>query len=345
MRAAFLPRWLVLVCILAVQTSSSYHVAVCVSGQLARWFPQHLSKGLITANPDIQFSIFTNIQYHTRKSPWIYNTDGHLAFQPTNLSSMPHAEVLDHVHALYDKPNSKLVSMTFIPPDAPSEWLSILHNNLDRIQQYKDAQASILNMYHHQELCMEQLDRFERFHNRTVDFVLSTREDIFYFRPLNLSYLLAMTTAEGAGGKSSCSLITKECLSWGGLHMRWQLLTRAGSEDFFNKRLAFYQHLHASGRTVYNPESFEAAQAKHYNLTVCELYVQDIPNVVVRHVRDGKVCFLKPEVIDNCVPQSNASWVSRHMCSSIPQHHRVWPTAAVAEMGKHHEQQVKHYEG
>src|SRR5262245_14878944 len=124
--AAQLLLWLASIARWATAKPFSHRVAVCVSGQLARWFPEHHANGLIAPNPDIDFSVFANIQQHTRTHSWIYNTDSHIAFHPTNLSSMIHSEVLDYVHSLYDRDNSRLVSITYTAPMAADHWMKLM---------------------------------------------------------------------------------------------------------------------------------------------------------------------------------------------------------------------------
>ena len=55
-------------------------VAVCVGGQVARWFPHQLRSGLIDANPQFNFHLFFNIQYPDSANETIYNTDQSTSF-------------------------------------------------------------------------------------------------------------------------------------------------------------------------------------------------------------------------------------------------------------------------
>jgi hypothetical protein len=171
---------------------------------------------------------------------------------------------------------------------------------------------------------MKQIRYHEQFMNMSFTHVLSTREDIFYFRPMDLSFVLSLFTSKGSKDFSNCDVVTKECLAWSGLHMRWQLARRNASEFIFGKRFNFYEHLIKHNQEAYNPERYELAQVKYYQLHVCELLIDYIPNAVVRHIKDGHVCFLRPEIIDNCVPKENDTFVSRHLCNHVPKSHRVF---------------------
>lgn len=289
-------------------------IAVCVGGQLARWLPEHIVNGLILSNPQYTFNTFVNIQFRTQRHPIVYNTDSHLTFHPSNLTELAQGKILEYISDLYFHPNSNLVSITYTTADKKEDWEndSILHGNIDRIVQYKATQSSILNMYLHQENCLNQIRNFERRKNFTFDYVLGTREDIFYFSPVNLTFLLENMQKEG------CVIATKECLTWGGINMRWQLFTRNATDYFYGKRFEYYRYLQDNNIVVYNPEQFEHRQAQFYQLKICQYFSHQIPNAVARHVKDGQFCFFKAEIIDNCVPSVNNTFVNDHHCNKVP---------------------------
>jgi hypothetical protein len=301
---------LLLVLFLILFCVGSEKVAVCVCGQLARWFPEYLVSAILSSNPSFQFYIFVNLQYHTAKHPFIYNSDSHITFHPTNTSSYKLGELLDYVTSLYHLPNSRLVSLTHVPPKTTEEWLEILNvTHLDRITQYKNKneQASILNMYHHQELCMEQVLAYENYHSFQFSYVISTREDSYHFYPINLTSILL---------HRPCDMFTKDCLAWGGLSMRFQLFTRPAAITILGTRKRTYRELFHIG-TVINVEKFELHQTKVRKVQVCRLPVEDIPVVAARHVTNGNICFIKGEVMENCIPGQYSDFVESHMCTRI----------------------------
>lgn len=234
---------------------------------------------------------------------------------------MSHMDVLRYVHQLYSiESQSSVASINFVPPRKLEEWEreSFGGKKADRISQYADMQHVVLNFYQHQHSCHTQFSAYEKLHNVEFAYVLSTREDSYYLSAVNVSHLTAQLRKTG-----ECDMIARNCIAWGGINVRWHLMTRNTSDYVLGRRFEFYRLLFKERRQSYNPEQFEATQLEYYGLKICELDPNIIPTLIARHVMNDEVCFLKPETIDHCVPLANNSFVSKKMCHRIDPHLRV----------------------
>lgn len=304
-------------------------IAVCVSGQMSRWIPETSVKYLLEYNPEYDFTFFYNLQYHTSNSTSVFSTDASISFQPTKFISMKQSEVFDYLHNLYiHLNNTKIASLTFVPSKQLEDWESFFQGQKPyAITQYSSTQHVILNFYSHQVRCIHQIEEYEKMTNTSFQYVLQTREDIYYFQGVSLRFLLShLKDPESSQDRKDplkCDFITKDCLQWGGINMRWQLMTKDASKTVMGKRIDYYRSLLKENQTTYNPEQYELQQLKYYKIRICEFLSNKIPNAVGRHVKDDEICLsLKPETIDNCIPTDNITFVQNHFCHKIPKHYR-----------------------
>ena len=70
------------------------------------------------------------------------------------------------------------------------------------------------------------------------DYVVNTREDIYFFCITFSLYDLIQRTE-----KLGCDLVTKGCLEWGGLNMRFHLLNRKTATQYMKSSLSLYGKL------------------------------------------------------------------------------------------------------
>lgn len=305
-------------------------VAVCVSGQTARWLPTHLLEGLLKNNPSYSFFLFFNMQYAERKEDIVYNTDQANAFS-TSMGKMKKMEIKRFLHELYaTSHNVEIASLQFHTFTNGSQLLTMMQekdqelsiypflskkdregkeNNdtrctkLDRISQYTTAQDSILNMYLHQMRCVEQILLYESNHRISFDFIIPTREDLYFFQPLHLPTIvkyLRNNAKSGSTGDSitplhnhypwnnityppqSCDIPYKRCLNFWGLNMRLYVLTRDVGLRLLGNRFAYYRFLCKMDITVENPERFELTQANALQFVSCGLAVDLLPVTAIR---------------------------------------------------------------
>jgi hypothetical protein len=292
------------------------NIGVCVTGQTSRWQPQLLFDGLI--RPNIEFSnrfyLFFNIQKAT-----VFNTDIANTFAPGALSKLNDSEVLRFVRALYEGPQVEVASLKFPSSISREELLQTFHvNDLDRISQYVGVQHTILNMYAHQVNCIRQIVQFEKEHSMKLDYIIWTREDTLFFRPLQLSKILPQLRKDTRDfrNSSSCDILFKRCRNFWGFNMRLYILTREVGLKFLGNRFSFYRYLYSINKTIENPERFELIEASALNFIGCARSVEYFPVTAVRHYQNGQMCFVWFEV-DRCVPQSYQEFAKDHLCLEV----------------------------
>jgi hypothetical protein len=170
---------------------------------------------------------------------------------------------------------------------------------------------NIMNMYKGQVQCAEQIVEYEKAQQHRYslptpwqfDFLISTREDVYFYTPMIMEPLLAYMQRDLAVGPKHCDVMAKNCLTFFGLNMRLQLWNRLAGLNVLSHRFTFYRDMRTSGLKAYNPESFEAMQASMYDLTLCPVNVTKVPVTAARHVHHGEICLYDFESKD-CVPPS-----------------------------------------
>lgn len=300
-------------------------VAVCISGQVARWQPHHLVKGLLKANPQFRFYLFFNIQAHKNHSEIVYNTDPENVFQQSDMTGLNYEQSWQILTEMNNLANSRVISLLYIAAANADEWKQALNTTkLDRITQYLHAQTTILNMYAHHPHCIEQILAYEKTRNTQIknnyltpfhfDYIASTREDVYFFKPMNLSPIASIITPNK---NHSCDIPFKRCLNFWGFNMRFYLLRRDVGVRFLGNRLSFYRFMFDVNRTVENPERFELNLAVALQLSPCPMSVEDYPVTAARQSsqREG-VCFIWFEV-DRCVPKDSQQFVKQHFCAEL----------------------------
>eukprot|EP01040_Poterioochromonas_malhamensis_P017043 gene17043-19498_t len=328
--------------------SSSLNIAVCISGQTSRWVPEYLYDGLIASNPNHYFYLFFNLQYQTSSDiSSTFTTKTSNLYQLTPINQMKHSDMMQYVHKLFTTENSQIAAIELVPPKSLQEWKkSLKHNQLDRIYLYTRKQHAVMNLYSHQHRCLEQMKVFQDMHSVSFDYVLNTREDIYYFSPIVLDrfFLTSMKNDSTVSGKEvavptqvvknsladdSCGIMAKDCLKWNGTNMRWQLLPARQAVQILGNRFRYYEHLYSTQATLRNPEIFELNQYKHFGINICEFSVSDLPVAAIRYfgspkahpssIREesAKTCFIPQEYGDNCVPEQYFSFVRKKNCNQI----------------------------
>jgi hypothetical protein len=288
--------------------------------------PWHALQHLVVANADkVQFHMIYAIGEHTgltysSRPDATFESSPYAAYKTTQqLTTQLKTEGMRFgvdFDAKIDNKNSnaapRLTVLPFIPDVKQDEWLRLFGvDQLDRITQYVgDRQVNILNMYNHQVECARHVERLEETERGGVpfDWIISTREDAHYFHDIDLQKLIIEAQDE-------CDLITKNCLDFSGINMRFQLLRRQRGLHFLKTRLDFYKGMYTDNSTIQNPEMFEDKQANQQSsmMKVCKRPISDVPVNVGRHTTKGDFCFLHYEV-EGCVPPEAVRYVNRKRC-------------------------------
>ena len=198
--------------------------------------------------------------------------------------------------------------LKFIVDLSPEEWHSHFglasHQALDRIEQFKKIQWRVLNMYHHEVKCAEKIRELETSRGVKFDYIIRTREDIWFWNNVDLAALTRGGLVRGfdptKGAESQtvtpCDIVTKNCLAWEGLNMRFQILRREIGFHFLHNRLQFYKSLYKNstspGTTIHNTEKFEMVQAQRMGMTTCPRTVTEVPAAATRRLDINEHCYL-----------------------------------------------------
>ena len=298
-------------------------VAVCVTGSAARLQPRSLFLNVLQHNSDYCWDVIFVLAGGELR----YSTAAHLTYMPSPFArhNSSRAMRLALESATRDLPDSIRLHVLDLVKDLVADEIDArLGGPLDRIREVVgeiQRQRRVLNMYNHQQLCAVAIEDLEMRQGHAFDWVVSTREDAYFMAPLNLTTLLARRT--------SCDIITKGCLAWGGLNMRFQLLPRRAGVRWLSSRFSFYHYLQSTNRSESNPESFEQAQARWLGLNSaprCRASATELPVAVARHTYDGAFCIMGLELLEaRCIacfqPSSSCRDISvEHCLHCFPTH-------------------------
>lgn len=270
-------------------------VAVCVTGQLGRLLPQFLIKDVIKPNQGYYFDIYVILQAGNQNA--IFSTN--IKSKQSAFASLDKSQVPLVLSSIFNSSNSKLAELSFMPFKPFKEWHSFMniktntvHDQPNLFDQFKESTTmeSIFNMYAKIAACAESILQSKT----KYDAVLLSRDDLYFFRPVDLNALIPLL--------KRCDVIAKNCLNWGGINMRLQVLSINLGLQFLREHLEFCKYLYKFNMTVNNTESFELAHAKHLSASVCHLPVDQVPSTGARLIHHNKICFLEKEVFA-CVPK------------------------------------------
>jgi hypothetical protein len=181
-------------------------------------------------------------------------------------------------------------------------------------------------MYKHHEDCGQQIIQLESENDFKMDYIINTREDIYFFKPLDLTSLIGKhMTANTAVGQetNACDLLTKGCLDFGGLNMRLQLLRRSPSGIDYMSKVSFFKQMMKKNKQFENPERFEQYMAeKVLQMRACKLDVEEMAITAARlSYVNLSVCFihqelklLQPASSPPCVPRAEMDFAIMHLC-------------------------------
>ena len=334
----------------------SVEIAICITGQTTRFLPR-LIIPLFTANKDYQFSLFYNLQPSKALS---YATHPHLKYDPSPYSFMSLEQLEANITSLYrDFRNVSIKSFVFTPQKngGQEEWKSFFgtEKHLDIISQYSYMQESVLEMYYKIDLCGKKVEDYTRSTGNVFDFVIQTREDVIFFKEMELGNLIGkIKDTSYSSSSASCDILSKQCLSWGGLNMRFYITNGKKGLQFFSSRISFYkdlitekrgidheeihrQHMLARNlslmnpsarmsamrgfmddmrrkRHITNPEQFDLQHAQNLSLEPCFIPVDQYPVTVARHTFNEDFCFIKLEIL-NCVPKGYEAFAESRQCT------------------------------
>lgn len=273
--------------------------------------PEYLKLGLIENNPELNFHIFINLQdsetIFTYRRPALNSL----------YSDLTNENITNMLVNLFSAPNSHVVDVQYHEPLGRRQWLDFLKKDrLDRISQFVSNQHIILNMYSYHEACSNQIQLYEKNTGTIFQYIINTREDIYFFKPIDLKYLIHKYVR---GRK--CNMLTKDCLNWGGVNMRFQLLSREHGLQYL-RRIEFYSSMYSTNDVVVMPEAMELLQTQRLNIKLCNVSVEEYPVVAARFSYINRtLCFTHPELKEYgvnspppCVPKESMDFAIANIC-------------------------------
>lgn len=301
-------------------------IAVCVTGQVGRLIPDYFVDGLILANPNYDFHLL----FYLYQSPAIYTTK-HI-IEDTIYQNMTGAEIRMSLHGMFALPNSVVEGVFLNRLLSKSEWKQRTNlGSFDLFQQFKKMGHVMLNMYQHHEDCAIQIDAIEMQRGIKFAYIISTREDLYFFKPLSLNYLIERYIMS-----NSCELLTKGCLDFGGLNMRLQVIdarNNSKSSYYLRKVSRFIEFIRDKKGPFLNPERFEQYLAEDVNKwKVCKISVEEYPVTAARlSYVNRSVCFVHQELKQfggsdpPCVPQDAMDFAIMHLCPKVSTRYEFIP--------------------
>lgn len=294
---------LLLVAALLTTTSivKADNIAVCITGQTGRMLP-HLLKPFFEHNPEHTFSLFYVLQKAKDPSTVIYNTSKTQVFDPSKYAFMNDEEVMQSLENIY-KPfsNVRIVNHIIRFPTSEEEFKQDFGGveQLNVIAHFVSCQSSILNMYKNHVLCatMAEEDGLKNHY----DYLITLREDAFFFKPLLLSKILPKL-------QNGCDFLAKRCLAFGGVNMRINVMRFAFGINYVKNRINHYRSLlnvdqrKPSKMLKNNPEQLDKLHLQSLAARICPLSIEEIPSTAARHTKDDNFCFIKFEY-ENCIPK------------------------------------------
>lgn len=315
---------LVAFCLFCVTYASRVpKVAVCIGGQTTRMQPPLMVEGLLQPNEGhFLFDFYYNLQVPPEgQEHIIYNTDSHITFEPSNYGKMNRTELVINLGKVMTTNYSAIVNISFhqlVPMDVVEH--SMGHPlNLFEVEAMKSAkvQATILNMYLHQMRCINQIVEHERQQGFVYDYVISTREDVYFMRPMNLTYVISVLDQEvdhsTAHSERKCHMVMKECANFFGFNQRMFVYDRKTANITLSNRWNHFRYLLHQNATLINTEVFEKNMAEHYRLRSCPIFIDHFAVTAVRPIRDDIFCYPFWEIF-KCLPTNSARAIGRHRC-------------------------------
>jgi hypothetical protein len=298
-------------------------IAVCIGGQTARLQPT-LLRPLFTSNPQDKFRLFYSLQSGDNDTDIKYWSDKSYVYDPSKFSSLNKDQIRSGVEEVYsDLSNVQVIALETGTGRSAHEWSAqqVGGHPLSVIRLPKAVPEIVFNMYEHQNVCAAQIDRYVRDTGTPMDYVFWAREDMHFYTAIDFAPLKAMldpaSSGQGAavvGQNGTCQLISRQCLTHGGISLRGYLWKAEVALPAMHGRFDYYRQLHSQGESVVTVEAFEEALMRHRNVTVCPVSADLLPTVAVRHTVNGSFCIPPMEASKSCYPSGMYSYVMSKLC-------------------------------
>lgn len=289
-------------------------IAVCITGQTSRFLPKLIAR-LFQDNIDMNFHLFYNLQNSTSL---IFSSDAHHSYKPspyTNIFNENEMRTkLEHIYK--DLENVSVQDIKYTTPKDKNFWIQYMDGKTNSIwnnNDYRKVELNVLNMYDKISACGKQVEHFQIKNKFSFDYLINTREDIYFFKKMNLKFLLPKIKESKLSISGSCDYLFKECLSWGGVSQRFYILDISKGIKYISSKLSYYKDLTLKNSQIYNSEQFDLYHLQSLNYKPCGISIEDYPVTAARHTFDENFCFIRSE-IQNCYPEGFENFVNLHKC-------------------------------
>ena len=294
----------------------SNSVAICISGQVGRWLPEQFVTSFIDANPRYHKYFFFNMNNESYK----FSTNQNAIFSYGIDRHMKPSDIELYIRELYTRPDhSNVVSIHYHKRYELLKWKEIMGGlRLDAINQFNETTVTdnILNMYKNYVNCGHQIETTETRQGWSFQYIISTREDIYFYLPVYLDRILEDPANAGY------DIFFRDCLGYGGFNMRMEIHKHDAGLVLLSSRLGYYHHLLLNRKHYMNPEAFEVNHASHFKFRARGVDVDKLAVTAARYKTYSKesrtwsdYCFLYKELL-SCYPKmyGMADFVTSHLC-------------------------------
>lgn len=114
-----------------------------------------------------------------------------------------------------------------------------------------------------------------------------------------------------------CHLLSKDCLKWTGINIRFELFDRLTGLIILQSRVGYFKYMWDLKQQVFNPEQYDLTQVQKIAGISCEADSNKLPLTVAR-LKNGEYCFEKDEIFcgktDHCYPLEYHDFIFAKFC-------------------------------
>ena len=299
-----------------VTVSNTMKIAICVTGQKGRLHLDHLQESVLEVNARSASPLELNLFIFLQTGVTIFNTMNNTKSE-SRFDTMSDMEVEKEINRTWGKvPYVEVTEVKFHHFIEMHEFTKMMNQeqSLDIFNHFNGSTTvNILNMYKHHERCADSvLEKEASSSNIKYEYVVNTREDIYFFGlPVSLNDLTE--TAR----RHRCDFVSKGCLEWHGLNMRFHLMRAKVGLAYMKSSLHLYKQAIEKKNEFWNPEMFELYKAQKMRLNLCRTSANVLPVTAIRYgsshnisskIPVNPICLSPIEISRHCVPDSFASY-------------------------------------
>jgi hypothetical protein len=289
--------------VLTVGFGSCSRIAVCLNGQVSTLLPEFRAESLLSSNVDHLFTIFANLKQVAKAN------STSIDMREVSPHTMNDSETTAHLQTMLRHNKHITVASVQIFQVQPRDRNLYSKHGMAAANNYMAAVQS-------NHLCLKQIGAYEQAWRRQFDYVISTREDVMYFMPMNITALLRNLHPSNVDERQSggqCDGIYQDCMGQAGYSLRFALYTRsAASVMMTNERLGFYSDLLESTLKAGNFNLIDRMQASKSGLSMCALPSEKVPITASRYIGNGTMCLVDHQ-LQGCVAARLIDRLSREV--------------------------------